>query len=157
MNMSDNIRIQFDCDADDAEVDWRRLEALVRSICGEFNVHNADIEISVVDDDGITAVHQQFLGNNSTTDVISFDLSDEFEDRRSLQYVVNLDMAARQGSQRNHSTEAELALYITHGMLHHLGFDDVDETQSQAMHKKEDEILEKNGFGTIYHHDKGDI
>ena len=156
MNPSDNIRIQFDCDADDAEVDWRRLETLVRSICDEFNVNHADIEICVVDDEGITAVHQQFLGNDNTTDVISFDLSDEFEDGRSFQYVVNLDMAARQGNLRGHSTEAELALYITHGMLHNLGFDDADEAQSQAMHAKEDDILEKNGFGTIYHHDKGD-
>ncbi|MHC4551475.1 MAG: rRNA maturation RNase YbeY [Planctomycetota bacterium] len=157
MNTSENIHIQFDCDADDAEVDWRRLETLVRGICDEFEVTDADIEISVVDDEGITSVHQQFLGNNSTTDVISFDLSDEFEDRRNFQYVVNLDMAARQAIDRGHSTEAELALYITHGMLHNLGFDDADEQQSRAMHEKEDEILNKNGFGTIYHHDKGDV
>lgn len=156
MNPAEPIRIQFDCDTDDGEVDWQRLETLVRRICGDFQVAAADIDIHVVDDAGIIAVHQQFLNNDTTTDVISFDLSDEFETGCSFQFVVNLAMAARQASERGHSTEAELALYITHGMLHNLGYDDIDEQQARIMHEKEDDILNRNGYGTIYHHDKGD-
>lgn len=153
MSNSDTICIQFDCDADDLEVDWRRLEALLRSICTEFEVHHADIHVSVVDDAGIIEVHRQFLQKDTTTDVISFDLSDEFEDQRSFQFVVNAEMAQRQSRDRQHSTEAELALYMTHGMLHNLGYDDIDDEQSRRMHEKEDEILQKNGFGIVYHND----
>ncbi len=154
MSTPENIRILFDCDLDDLDADVSRLEQLVKDICEEFDVRNADIHIRITGDEGITEVHRQFLKSETTTDVISFDLSDEFEDSRSLQYVVNAEMACRQGQERGHSTEAELALYITHGMLHHLGYDDTDETQSARMHEKEDDILQKNGFGVIYHHDE---
>ena len=153
MNNSDNICIQFDCDADDLEVDWPRFETLLRGICTEFEVGKADIHISLVNDEGIIDVHRRFLQKDTTTDVISFDLTDEFEDKHTFQYVINVEMAQRQSQQRGHTAEAELALYMTHGMLHNLGFDDTDDEQAQKMHQKEDEILQKNGFGIIYHTD----
>ena len=46
--------------------------------------------------------------------------------------------------------EAELALYITHGLLHNLGFDDSTEMQAKKMHDTEDEILRQSGFGLVY-------
>jgi probable rRNA maturation factor len=59
-------------------------------------------------------------------------------------------MAARQARQRGHSTEAELALYVTHGLLHNLGYDDGNDEQARQMHLKEDEILQRHGFGQVY-------
>ena len=49
-----------------------------------------------------------------------------------------------------HSAEAEIALYITHGLLHNLGFDDASEQQAEEMHRMEDEILQQAGFGTVF-------
>ena len=149
MDNAENIYIQFDCDTDD--VDLKRLETLVRNICVEFNVLNVNIQISIVNDAGIIEVHQQFLNKSTTTDVISFDLSDEFEPAKNFQIIVNTDMANRQAAKRAHSSDAELALYITHGMLHQLGYDDLQPEQAGLMHEKEDAILQNNGFGIIYH------
>ena len=150
MNNSENICIQFDCN-NDSNADLQRLEALVQNICIEFNVLNVTIQISIVDDTGIIEVHQQFLNKNTTTDVISFDLSDEFETAKNFQIIVNAEMANRQATKRGHNSEAELALYITHGMLHQLGYNDLEPEQARLMHEKEDAILQKNGFGVIYH------
>ena len=150
MNNSENICIQFDCDTN-SNVDLQKLEALIQNICVEFNVLNVDVQISIVNDTGIIEVHQKFLDKNTTTDVISFDLSDQFETARSFQIIVNADMAHRQAAKRGHSEEAELALYITHGMLHQLGYDDLEPKQARLMHEREDTILQKNGFGIIYH------
>ena len=150
MNNSENICIQFDCDTD-SDVDLQKLEALIQNICVEFNVLDIDVQISIVNDAGIIEVHHQFLDKNTTTDVISFDLSDEFETARSFQIIVNADMAHRQATKRGHTRDAELALYITHGMLHQLGYDDLEPQQARLMHEKEDAILQNNGFGIIYH------
>ena len=125
MNTSENIRIQFDGDTD-SDIDLPKLEALVHQICVEFNVLNVMVHISIVDDAGMIDVHRQFLNKNATTDVISFDLSDEFEPGQNFQIVVNLEQAHRQAKKRGHSAESELALYITHGLLHQLGYDDLD-------------------------------
>ncbi|MHC5083260.1 MAG: rRNA maturation RNase YbeY [Planctomycetota bacterium] len=155
MSIADeNIQVEFDLKVESLDADLGRLEGLIRAICRQFTVKQATITICIVDDAGIIEVHKQFLGKDNTTDVISFDLTDEFEKGRTFQFVVNADMAAREGAKRGHGTEAELALYITHGMLHNLGHDDLDEADAAAMHEREDEILKAGGFGVIYHNDE---
>jgi probable rRNA maturation factor len=64
--------------------------------------------------------------------------------------VVNAEMANRQAAKRGHSPEAELALYITHGLLHNLGFDDLSSEDAKKMHETEDAMLQQLGFGIIY-------
>jgi probable rRNA maturation factor len=59
-------------------------------------------------------------------------------------------MALRQANSRGHSSEAEIALYITHGLLHNLGFDDSTEPKAKNMHDIEDNILQQLGYGLVY-------
>ena len=145
------LQVQFDPQVPNLKADLSKLEKLVRAICEKFEAPNATIHIGIVDDAGIIKMHHQFLQKDTTTDVISFDLSDEFEPGQTFQIVVNAEMAERQAAKRGHSPEAELALYITHGLLHNLGFDDIDAEDAQKMHETEDEILQQFGFGIIYH------
>ncbi|MHC4291315.1 MAG: rRNA maturation RNase YbeY [Planctomycetota bacterium] len=149
-----HLHIQFDSNVSNLNADLLRFEELVREICKTFNVDNAAIEVSIVDDAGMIEVHREFLDKDNTTDVISFDLSDDLESGRTFQLVVNAEMAARQAAKRGHGAEAELALYITHGMLHNLGFDDTDPQQAKKMHETEDSLLQKQGFGIIYYKDE---
>ena len=51
---------------------------------------------------------------------------------------------------RGHDAEAELALYVVHGLLHNIGYDDLTEADARKMHGMEDEILECFGYGTVY-------
>ena len=67
-----------------------------------------------------------------------------------FELVVNGEMAVRQAKLRGHSGEAELALYVTHGLLHNLGFDDSTQNRAKKMHDTEDEILEQVGYGAVY-------
>jgi len=147
----EHLQVQFDVQTETLEADLSNLEKLLRGICEAFQVDQAVIDISIVDDAGMIPVHRQFLHKDATTDVISFDLSDDLESERTFELIVNAEMAARQAAKRGHSTEAELALYITHGMLHNLGFDDLSEPDARKMHEMEDSILQKHGFGIIYH------
>ncbi len=59
-------------------------------------------------------------------------------------------MALRQATLRSHSDQAELALYITHGLLHNFGFDDLEPSEAKKMHEKEDEILQELNYGLVY-------
>jgi len=69
-----------------------------------------------------------------------------------FELVVNGEMAVRQAKLQGHSSEAELALYITHSLLHNLGFDDSTGSQSKIMHDTENEILQQLGYGLIYNY-----
>lgn len=145
-----DIVVHITCDYRVLDVDFDRLRELARLICRRFDLEKAAINIAIVGDEAIKKVNAEFLNTPRPTDVISFDLSDEPADSKSYDLMVNAEEAARQAGQRSHSTEAELALYITHGLLHNFGFEDADETESQKMHSTEDEILQQAGFGIIY-------
>lgn len=151
---SENIVVDISCQCDDIEIDIERLEKLVRDIVSRFHSGMANVSVAIVDDETITKIHKRFLGKDTTTDSISFDLSDETDGAKIFDSVVNAQLAVRQSQKRNHDPQAELALYVTHGLLHNLGFDDMDESTAAEMHAMEDEILRQAGFGAIYSTDE---
>lgn len=52
-----------------------------------------------------------------------------------------IPQAKRQAETLNHSLKKELAVLITHGVLHLVGFDDKTSTQQKKMHKEGDRII----------------
>jgi probable rRNA maturation factor len=129
-----------------------KLVELIDGICRRFGVRKATISVGIVGDDEITRLNRQFLNHKGTTDCLSFDLSDPSAKGSGpvFDLIVNGEMARRQATRRGHSARAELALYITHTLLHQLGFDDLDEKSAARMHLAEDEILQYLGYGTVY-------
>ncbi len=125
---------------------------LIQIICGRFKISNATVSLTIVGDAQIRKINQQFLGHRGTTDCISFDLSDNKVSKgtKVFDIIVNGQMAKRQAKLRRHSAQAELALYVTHGLLHNLGFDDLKPAAAKKMHKTEDEILKQFGYGPVY-------
>ena len=145
-----DISVEITCDIAELKADAERLKALARSVCRRFGLKNAQVGIAVVGDDTIRKLNEQFLNKLQKTDVISFDLSDDADEARCFELVVNADEAARQSKAQKHSLQAELALYITHGLLHNLGFDDDTAEDSDEMHRTEDDILQDAGFGKVF-------
>lgn len=140
-----------------------KMKKLTRAVCDRFGGGRTpntryEISVAVVDDIQIRELSGRFLDRQETTDCLSFDLSDGDEEEsqagnptsRTLELIVNGEMAARQANLRGHSSEAELALYIAHGLLHNFGFDDATPGQARKMHDAEDEILQQLGYGSVY-------
>lgn len=138
-------------------VDTSKLRRLVRMICTRFEVRQAVIGIGIVDDAEIAQLNRRYLSHEGTTDCLSFDLSDskEPQEAKVFDLIVNGELAAREAARRGHGADAELALYITHGLLHNLGFDDATPGQARKMHRMEDEILQHLGYGLVYNSDAG--
>ena len=64
--------------------------------------------------------------------------------------VVSVDAAAREAEARGHGIDLELALYVVHGTLHLLGYDDRSANEAARMHTLEDEILASLGLEPVY-------
>ena len=143
-----SIQIAEQTPCEDAELP--RLKRLVRFVCRRFCVTHAAVQISLVDDAAIKMLHKRFFNTSKTTDVISFDLSDDQADYRMFDIIINIDQARRQAVKRGLSIAAETALYLVHGLLHQLGFDDLSDTKAKKMHREEDLILQEAGFGAVY-------
>ena len=136
-----------------------KIRKLVNTVLNHSNLSQESetvVSIAIVDDAEIRKLNKKFLKRKSNTDCLSFDLSDS-QDTKSqniFELIVNGEMAVRQANLRGHSPQAELALYITHGLLHNLGFDDSTETKANKMHKMEDKILQQLGYGLVYNKDE---
>jgi probable rRNA maturation factor len=130
------------------------LQQLAREVCRRYGVSDAAVSIGIVGDAAMGALNRRFRGHEDTTDCLSFDLSDgpETSGTRVFDLIVNGELASREAAQRGHSGRAELALYVVHGLLHNLGFDDGTDAESAEMHRTEDEILKELGYGVVYNH-----
>jgi probable rRNA maturation factor len=139
------------------DANLNRIKRLIRDICARFELTNAIVSIMIVNDEQIRQLNKQFLNRDCTTDCLSFDLNDgnELDSRRLFDIIVSGETAVRQAASRGHSAEAELALYITHGLLHNLGFDDSTPEKAKKMHNTEDKILQHFGYGLVYNSNKG--
>ncbi len=145
------IVVQITKDFQDIDVSLPKLKELVKAICNRFKLKEANVSIAIVDDTQIQKLNSQYLKHQGSPDCLSFDLTDDLPNSvKSFEVVVNGEIAIKQAQLRNHSSEAELALYITHSLLHNLGFDDSTDKQARKMHKIEDEILQHLGYGLVY-------
>ena len=161
-NQEQNIVVQIAKNFKNINVSVPKLKKIAKAICNRFSIDDKrdtryEISITIVDDTQIRKLNSRFLNRKTTTDCLSFDLSDdeknsavENQSSKIFELVVNGEMAVREAKLRGHSSEAELALYITHGLLHNLGFDDSTQTQARKMHDTEDEILQQLGYGLVY-------
>jgi probable rRNA maturation factor len=146
-NVAVRIARQSICD----EINTSQLGRLARYVCKRFNVARASVQISLVDDPAIKMLHKRFFKTAKTTDVISFDLTDADADINIFDIIINTDQARRQAAKRGHSVAAETALYLVHGLLHQLGFDDLSDSKAAKMHHQEDAILQEAGIGEVYY------
>ena len=140
------------------DISTLKINKLAKAVCTRFARDEPEdtryeISIAIVDDNKIRELNKQFLNSKAATDCLSFDLSDGEKGPKIFDLVVNGEMAVRQANQLGHSSEAELALYITHGLLHNLGFDDSTKNRARKMHDTEDEILQEFGYGLVYNKD----
>jgi probable rRNA maturation factor len=136
-----------------------KIKKLTTDLCHRFTKHKLadtryEICIAIVDDKEIRELNRKFLNSKAITDCLSFDLSDDEKGSKIFDIIVNGEMATRQANQLGHSSEAELALYITHGLLHNIGFDDSTVSLARKMHETEDEILKEFGYGPVYNKGK---
>ncbi len=132
-------------------INTARIGKLIRQVLCRFEVPAACADIAVMDDTALSRMHARYLGRSKITDVISFDLSEDPAGFRFFQIFVNAQEAARQAARRGHSPQAELALYIVHGLLHQFGYDDTSPSSARRMHRLEDQILEQYGWGAVYY------
>lgn len=122
-----------------------RLEQAVRSILHEAGVRRAQISLAVVDDPTIHDLNRRFLRHDYPTDVLSF-LLDREADYLEGELVVSGDTARSQAPLAGWSAADELLLYVVHGTLHLVGYDDQAPEQREAMRREESRQLARFGL-----------
>ncbi|MCM8801421.1 MAG: rRNA maturation RNase YbeY [Candidatus Omnitrophica bacterium] len=101
-----------------------------------------NINICFLDDIKIKKLNQRFLAKNIPTDVIAFNLS---SNKKTIlaDIAISTETALRNAKIFKTSPFYEIYLYIIHGLLHILGYDDKTERQKKIIQKKAEYILDK--------------
>jgi probable rRNA maturation factor len=125
-------------------LDPRLLRRAVRSVLRGAGVSKARISLAAVDDETIARLNWKYLRHRGPADVLSFvlDQSDGLEG----EVIVGAQTAVRTAPQYGWPPHDELLLYVIHGTLHLVGYDDTSPALRAEMQKREGEVLGKLGI-----------
>lgn len=108
----------------------------------------AEISVVLCDDRTIHRLNKKWRGVDAPTDVLSFPqlTGTDWQEPAMTQVllgdiVLSLESAARQAEEYGHSPERELLYLFTHGLLHLLGYDHLQEDERCRMRRREEEII----------------
>ena len=105
-----------------------------------------EINVSFVDDDYMTELHVKWMDEPGSTDVLSFpmDMPENVGDAVTLgDIMISPDFAAEQAKVAGHSTEHEIFILATHGLLHIIGYDHADPAEERVMFALQEDLVKK--------------
>lgn len=145
-----------------ADVDEKALADVGRFVLDALRIDPlAEVSVLLVDADTMAALHQQWMDLPGPTDVMAFPMdtadgpterhdpsappgTDEHPGEAMLGDVVLCPaVAADQAASAGHSTEAELHLLCTHGILHLLGYDHAEPDEEREMFELQAQLVKE--------------
>ena len=126
-------------------VDEQRLRVAVRTVLKRAGVRAAKISLAIVDDSMIHALNRQYLGHDEPTDVLSFALQDEGQTLEG-EVVASAETALRRAEDFGWTADDELLLYVIHGTLHLVGYDDRSPEDALRIRCEETRVLAQFGL-----------
>ena len=154
---ADDRRVRVTDHSVDGPVPPGRLGEIAMTVLEEEGVAIAEISVAIVGNKEIARLHTEFLDVEGPTDVLSFPLEGDclgawdgdLDARRGQgrridgEVVISAEMAAEVAPRVGSTTEAEVTLYLVHGLLHLCGYDDREPSECARMRSREAELLGK--------------
>jgi probable rRNA maturation factor len=127
----------------DRRVNSRLLRSICQTLLEELlTLSRYEVGIHLVSAPVIAEVNQHYLNHTGPTDVITFDLREPADARRLVgEIYVCVRVAEEQAREFDATWQSELVRYVTHGVLHLLGFDDLAPDQRRVMKREENRLV----------------
>lgn len=133
-----------------AQIDAREFVDLARYVFDAMFLHPAtELSITFVDEKAMGELHEEWMDLEGPTDVMSFPMDELREGREGElapegllgDIVICPTVAAQQARIAGHSSEEEMLLLLTHGILHLLGYDHVEPEEERVMFTLQRKLL----------------
>ncbi len=122
-------------------VNLSELKALAKSVLLREKSRYRQVTIRVCDDRAIRKMHGDFMGKDTPTDVMAFESCDDRRSDYLGDVIVSAETARRVCGKYAVSAKEEIYRYVTHGLLHLLGYDDHRRKEYDNMHAKQEKLL----------------
>jgi len=145
-------------------IDESYLQQVAKRTLAVEEVARATISIAVVDDAALRRLNRKYLDHDDDTDVLSFLLECETcpegggsenlvprgrGKRIEGEIVISAEMAVRRAAELDWSSQSEIVLYLVHGLLHLVGYDDRSEHEEALMRSRERAVLKCLGLSAV--------
>lgn len=154
--LEEEVEVKFD-------FDYRQIAEKVIDYCIEREKfpYEAEINLTLTDNEGIHIINKEYRDIDRATDVLSFPmlsyetpgdfsfLMDENDDDFNPDtgeailgdIIISVDKVREQAKEYGHSELREFAFLITHSMLHLFGYDHMEPDEAKVMEDKQRQIL----------------
>jgi probable rRNA maturation factor len=130
---------------DKIEVDEKEIKKCASAVLEDMGEKGSELSLLLVSDARIKVLNRKYRDKNSSTDVLAFAMrSGEGVSGQSPilgDVVISVETADREAAKRKISLKREICLYVVHGILHLLGYDDEDSAARKKMKAKQDELM----------------
>src|SRR5262249_36216909 len=141
------IKVSIASPQDRVRLERRHFRNAVRAVLEAEGVKNAEISVAFVDNATIQRLNRQFLNHDEPTDVLSLPLDKPGTLEGEL--IIGAEVALAEAWSRGHDVQAELTLYVIHGLLHLCDYDDHTAEDAREMRGRERLHLERLGLPQI--------
>ena len=121
-------------------IDEEKIKFIGSKIISDAGYRSGRLGVVLVDNPTSHASNKRFLGHDYPTDVISFCVEHR-DTHLEIELVVSAEMAQINSEDYDWDKESELLLYVIHGTLHQIGYDDKTEQDSLLMRLMEAKYL----------------
>lgn len=139
-----HINFNYDVAIDELSKYEIDLKNIANTIYDVLNLKNElFFDCSFVNINEIQSINYEYRNIDRPTDVISFALS-EYDNKINLlgEIYICYEKIIQQAQEYNHSFRREIAFLFTHGLLHILGYDHMNEEDEKIMFGLQDKILD---------------
>lgn len=136
-------------------IDSLAVEKLVVEFTNFHNVTFDEATIHFVDTPTISELHKEYFDDPTTTDCISFPMDDEDEEGYRILGDVFVCPETAVSFVQTHGGELyqEITLYVVHGLLHLLGYDDIEDEDRAEMRAEETRFLANVAAKSLWIHE----
>ena len=135
------------------------ISKVVNTVLEMENIcHDVDVYITLMDNDEIHKINKEYRDVDRPTDVLSFPMFERDEivnlkeqKKNDIEEIlgdilISVPKVKEQAEEYGHSFEREVSYLVTHGMLHLLGYDHMEEDEKKIMREHEEAVLQKLGI-----------
>ena len=146
------MAIDIDDSSDREWVDSELLQRQAAYLLDRLHLHpDVDLSLVLVDEDEMARLHLPWMDEPGPTDVMSFPMDDlQAGDPAGPRVegvlgdiVLCPAVAERQGEAAGHGAQTEMALLLTHGVLHLLGHDHAEPDEHERMFTLQAALLDE--------------
>jgi len=123
-------------------VNLKQLRESLKRILVLLNITSKELSILLCDNTLIKKLNKKYFKKSGVTDVIAFSLTDDLQPKYLGEVIVSVEEAVRVARRLGCKWQDELKLYLIHGILHLVGYNDRTRLGKARMDKEQMRILE---------------